>query len=69
MGRKKLTDEELILLQVQEINKYRWLESEKAGCDIGSRKAAQEWIEKHAEDFRRHWQNGGNGDGDGDNQQ
>jgi phosphotransferase system HPr-like phosphotransfer protein len=33
--------------QNQEILKYRWIESEKEGYDIGSTKAAMEWIEKY----------------------
>jgi phosphotransferase system HPr-like phosphotransfer protein len=33
--------------QNQEILKYRWIESEKEGHDIGSTKAAMEWIEKY----------------------
>jgi phosphotransferase system HPr-like phosphotransfer protein len=33
--------------QNQEILKYRWIESEKEGHDIGSTKAAMEWVEKY----------------------
>jgi phosphotransferase system HPr-like phosphotransfer protein len=33
--------------QNQEILKYRWIESEKEGHDIGNTKAAMEWIEKY----------------------
>ena len=29
---------------LNEINKYKWLESEKAGSDIGFERAAREWI-------------------------
>jgi len=29
---------------IEEINKFKWLESEKAGHDIGFEKASQEWI-------------------------
>ncbi len=29
---------------LNEINKYKWLESEKLGYDIGFEKAAREWI-------------------------
>ena len=32
---------------MQEIMDYKWLESEKAGGDIGLSKAAQEWISKY----------------------
>jgi len=33
--------------QNQEILKYRWIESEKEGHDIGNTKAAMEWVEKY----------------------
>lgn len=33
--------------QREEIQKYKWIESEKEGHDIGSTKAAMEWIEKY----------------------
>ncbi|MBF0571036.1 MAG: hypothetical protein HQL12_04105 [Candidatus Omnitrophica bacterium] len=29
---------------VNEINRYKWCESEKAGCDIGFERASREWI-------------------------
>ena len=32
---------------VREIMSYKWLESEKAGRDIGESEAAKEWISKH----------------------
>jgi len=28
----------------QEINRYKWLESEKLGADIGFEKASREWL-------------------------
>ena len=40
------------LLQVQEvvdeINRYKWLESEMVGYDIGFEKAADDWFKKYA---------------------
>lgn len=42
--KKQLEDN---LRQNQEIQKYKWIESEREGHDIGSRKAALEWIEKY----------------------
>jgi hypothetical protein len=33
---------------VREINNYKWIESEKAGADIGFEKASREWINKHS---------------------
>ncbi len=32
---------------VEEIMKYKWLESEKAGRDIGMKEAAFQWISRH----------------------
>lgn len=31
----------------EEIQKYKWIESEKAGQDIGWERARQEWLQKH----------------------
>lgn len=31
---------------VEEINRHRWIESEKAGCDIGFETASVDWLEK-----------------------
>lgn len=39
---------------IEEILRHKWLESEKAGYDIGSRKAAEDWIAHHYEDWLRH---------------
>jgi len=32
---------------VEEILRYKWLESEKSGQDIGMSRAAKEWISRH----------------------
>ena len=32
---------------VKEIERYKWIESEKAGCDIGMEKATEEWLALH----------------------
>lgn len=34
-------------LVIQEIQKHKWLESEKRGYDIGNNAAATEWISVH----------------------
>jgi len=31
----------------EEILKHKWIESEKAGCDIGFERALTDWIMKH----------------------
>ena len=36
---------------VEEINRHRWLESEKAGRDIGFESAAQDWLNR----FSKAW--------------
>jgi len=43
------------LAQIEEIMKHKWIESEKAGRDIG-KKAVGDWIEKHAAAWRREWE-------------
>jgi len=40
-------------LQIQEIEKHRWIESEKAGRNLAGT-AEIDWIEKHAKLFREH---------------
>ena len=42
--------------QVEEILRYKWIESERAGHDIGFQRAALEWIERWAESFREYWE-------------
>ena len=37
--------------QQEEMEKHKWLESERAGCDIG-KTAYLEWIRKYAEEWR-----------------
>jgi len=46
--------EELIHIQQQEVAKHKWIESEKAGQDIGWERAYAEWLEKHFPDWERY---------------
>ncbi len=40
----------------EEIDRYKWIESEKAGRDIGWQRAAGEWWERHFPGWKRaHW--------------
>jgi hypothetical protein len=39
------------LAEREEILKHKWIESEKAGSDVGFEKALLDWIVKH----RSHW--------------
>jgi len=40
----------------EEILKHKWIESEKAGYDIGFEQALTDWIVKHRAKWRRHRQ-------------
>ncbi|MGA1205216.1 MAG: DUF4032 domain-containing protein [Opitutales bacterium] len=40
------------LAEREEILKHKWLESEKAGEDIGFEKALLDWIRKHREGWK-----------------
>jgi hypothetical protein len=44
---------ELIRLQREEIETYRWIESEKAGRDIGWKRASEEWKRKYFVAWKR----------------
>jgi len=41
------------LAEREEILRHKWLESEKAGCDIGFEQALTDWIVKHRSQWRR----------------
>lgn len=41
--------------QRQAMLKHKWIESQKAGHDIGEMAAAKDWLNKHAEIFKRFW--------------
>lgn len=43
-----------LVAQREEILKHRWIESEKAGYDLGQ-VAVEEWIKAYAKDFRETW--------------
>lgn len=36
---------------VEEIQRHRWIESEKAGCDVGFDKAVEDWLAR----FSKAW--------------
>ena len=40
---------------IEEIKRYKWIESEKAGYDIGINRAFSEWIERHYENWKKDW--------------
>lgn len=42
------------LAEREEILRHKWIESEKAGHDIGFEKALLDWIRKHRESWKTH---------------
>jgi hypothetical protein len=44
-----------LMSQIDEINRYKWIESEKRCCDIGFHQAAKEWVEQHSANFKDSW--------------
>lgn len=36
---------------IQEIERHKWIESEKAGFDIGFDKAAEDWLNRYSEQW------------------
>ena len=48
------------LAEREEILKHKWIESEKAGHDIGFEKALLDWIVKHRSSWREKRQRGPN---------
>ncbi|HZT23635.1 MAG TPA: DUF4032 domain-containing protein [Verrucomicrobiae bacterium] len=48
------------LAEREEILKHKWIESEKAGHDIGFERALTDWIIKHRAAWRKARQAGGN---------
>ena len=41
--------------QLDEIQKYKWIESERHSEDIGFERAAFEWIGKYGDSFHQYW--------------
>ena len=39
---------------VEEINRHLWIESEKAGFDIGFERAAEDWLSRFSQEWLRH---------------
>ena len=40
---------------IEEIQKYKWIESENLGYDIGFERAAHEWAEKYGTAFEKYF--------------
>jgi hypothetical protein len=45
---------DIVRSQQEEINKYKWIESERVGQDIGWERAAREWMQKYFPDWKRY---------------
>jgi len=57
-SRKRNPLAEIVRSQLEEINKYKWIESEKAGKDIGLERATREWMAQYFPQWKRHrWEN------------
>jgi len=54
MNRQSDPLEELIRIQQEEIARHKWIESEKAGRDIGWDRAHADWLEKHFPEWESH---------------
>ena len=46
------------LAEREEVLKHKWIESQKAGYDIGFEQALLDWIVKYRSDWRRHRKTG-----------
>lgn len=44
------------LMELEEINRHKWIESEKAGHDIGFERALTDWVVKYRALWLRHRQ-------------
>lgn len=44
----------LMKAEMHEMEVHKWIESEKAGRDLGD-EAVKDWIDKHAAAFREKW--------------
>ena len=49
----------IVRYQQEEIERYKWIESEKRGYDIGWGRAVQEWQEKHYPEWKSYVLQGG----------
>ncbi|NLV43480.1 MAG: hypothetical protein GXY07_03145 [Candidatus Hydrogenedentes bacterium] len=47
--------QKMLQMQREEISRYKWIESERARQDLG-RSAVEEWVHKHAADWRVNWE-------------
>ncbi len=57
VGMAKVSKEELLKdpRVIEEIKRHLWIESEKAGYDIGFEKAAEDWVAKFSAGWVKHY--------------
>jgi len=46
---------QFLIDEVEEMKKHAWIESEKAGHDVGA-EAMRDWVTKYAAQFREDWE-------------
>jgi hypothetical protein len=45
---------DIVRSQREEIKRYKWIESEKAGSDIGWERATREWMQKYFPEWKQY---------------
>lgn len=48
-----MTLHEFLKMQIDEIDRHKWIESQKVGYDLGEN-AVRDWVDHYAADFRRY---------------
>ena len=55
MDDKPVHETDILRIELEEILKHKWIESEKAGYDLGDQ-AVWDWVKKYAREFREYWE-------------
>ena len=55
MEKEPINQVEILRLELEEILKHKWIESEKAGYDLGDQ-AVWDWVKNYAGEFREYWE-------------
>lgn len=55
MEKEPINQVEILRLELEEILKHKWIESEKAGYDLGDQ-AVWDWVKNYACEFREYWE-------------
>ena len=54
-GMNEIELKRFLIAQIDEINRYKWIESERRSFDIGFQQAALEWISQYSAPFKDYW--------------